>query len=173
MSNVQLMRAYQRARRIAVYFGIDGEVDLRLIVQHARASGKSIFAPVLARDGLRFIEIEVRELVRRNRFGIPEPCHGRYIDAQKLDVVLAPLVAFDACGHRLGMGKGYYDRTFGFLRLRTRWRKPKLVGIGFDFQKIDRLAAQYWDVPLWAAVTNAGIDYFEDTTNDELLASEN
>ena len=166
------MRAYQRARRIAVYFGIDGEVDLRLIVEHARAGGKSIFAPVLARDGLRFIEIGIRGVIRRNRFGIPEPLHGRQIDAQRLDVVLAPLVAFDARGHRLGMGKGYYDRTFGFLRQRMRWRKPKLIGIGFDFQKVDRLVPQHWDVPLWAAVTNAGIDYFEDTTNDELLASE-
>ena len=165
------MRAYQRARKIAVYVGIDGEVDLSAIGEHARSSNKSIFAPVLAQNGLRFVETGTRSGFRRNRFGIPEPDGGRRIDPRELDVVLTPLVAFDNRGHRLGMGKGYYDRCFGFLRRRTRWRKPKLIGIGFDFQKIEKLVPQYWDVPLWGAVTNTGIDYFGGTTTDELLAS--
>jgi 5-formyltetrahydrofolate cyclo-ligase len=170
--NLQRMRAYQRARAIAIYFCIDGEVDLSPVIEHARSSGKAIFVPVLAQNGLRFIELGDRAVYRRNRFGIPEPGSGRRIDPRELDVVLAPLVAFDARGHRLGMGKGYYDRSFGFLRLRTRWRKPKLIGIGFGFQKIDRLVPQHWDVPLWGAVTNTGVHYFEDTTTDELLATE-
>ncbi len=166
------MRAYQRARSVAVYFGIDGEVDLSPIVEHARSSGKSIFAPVLARNGLRFIEIGSHRALRRNRFGIPEPGHGKQMDPRRLDVVLTPLVAFDGCGNRLGMGKGYYDRSFRFLKRRTHWRKPKLVGVGFEFQRTDRLVPQRWDVPLWAAVTNTGIDYFEDTATNELLATE-
>ena len=165
------MRAYQRARKIAVYVGIDGEVDLSAIGEYARSSNKSIFAPVLAQNGLRFVETVTRSGFRRNRFGIPEPHCGRRIDPRELDVVLTPLVAFDNRGHRLGMGKGYYDRCFGFLRRRTRWRKPKLIGIGFDFQKIEKLVPRYWDVPLWGAVTNKGIDYFGGTTTDELLAS--
>lgn len=159
------MRAYQRARAIAVYFGIDGEVDLSSVVQHARANGKSVFAPVLARDGLRFIEIGTGNVFRRNRFGIPEPGDGRRIDPRGLDVVFAPLVAFDTRGNRLGMGKGYYDRSFEFLRLRTRWRRPKLIGVGFEFQRIDRLVPHDWDVPLWGAVTDSGVDYFEGTTD--------
>ena len=159
------MRAYVRARTIAVYFGFDGEVDLSSIIEHARSSGKSIFVPVLERNGLRFVEIGDRKLLRRNRFGIPEPEVHKRIDPRGLDVVLTPLVAFDARGNRLGMGKGYYDRSFSFLRPRTRWRKPKLIGIGFDFQKIDRLVTQHWDVPLWGAVTNSGVDYFEGTTD--------
>ena len=169
--NLQHMRAYQRARKIAVYVGIDGEVDLSAISAHARSSNKSIFAPVLAQNGLRFVETGTRRGFRRNRFGIPEPGGGRRIDPRELDVVLTPLVAFDNRGYRLGMGKGYYDRCFGFLRRRTRWRKPKLIGIGFDFQKIEKLVPRYWDVPLWGAVTNTGIDYFGGTTTDELLAS--
>lgn len=172
MRNLLRTRAYQRARAIAVYFGIDGEIDLSSVIEHARSSGKSVYAPVLAGNGLRFVEIGNRKLFRRNRFGIPEPENGRRIDPRRLDVVLTPLVAFDTLGNRLGMGKGYYDRSFGFLRLRTRWRKPKLIGIGFDFQKIDRLVPQYWDVPLWGAVTNRGVDYFEGTTTNELLAPE-
>ena len=169
--NLRRMRVYQRARRIAVYFSVDGEVNLHAIIAHARACGKSVFAPTLARDGLRFVEIRNRSVYRINRFGILEPGSGRRMDPRGLDLVLAPLVAFDSRGNRLGMGKGYYDRSFGFLGLRTHWRKPKLIGIGFDFQKVGRLTRSDWDVPLWSAVTNAGIDYFEDRTNDELLAS--
>jgi len=168
--NLQRMRAYQRARTIAVYCGIDGEVDLSSVVAHAQSSGKSTFAPILARNGLRFIEIGTNDALRRNRFGIPEPEGGRRIDPRRLDVVLTPLVAFDDRGNRLGMGKGYYDRTFGFLKMRTHWRKPKLIGVGFDFQKVDHLATQHWDVPLWGAVTNGGVHYFEGNTTDELLA---
>ena len=166
------MRAYRRARAVAIYFGIDGEVDLRRVAEHARSSGKSIFVPALRGNSLRFVELGDRNVLRRNRFGIPEPERGRRVDTHRLDIVLAPLVAFDKRGNRLGMGQGYYDRSFSYLGRRTRWQKPKLIGIGFEFQKVDRLVPKSWDVPLWGAVTDGGIDYFEDTATDELLASE-
>ena len=154
------MRTYRRARCVAVYYGIDGEVGLTRVIEHARATGKSVFVPTLARDGLRFVDIGTGDRIIRNRFGIPEPAGGRRIDPRGLDIVLAPLVAFDEMGNRLGMGKGYYDRSFGFLNLRTHWRRPKLIGIGFGLQKVRRLASQTWDVPLTCAVTEQGIDYF-------------
>ncbi len=166
------MPAYQRARAVAIYFGIDGEVDLRCVAEHARSSGKSIFVPALAGNSLRFLELGVRDVLKRNRFGIPEPESGRRVDTRRLDIVLVPLVAFDKRGNRLGMGQGYYDRSFSYLRRRTRWQKPKLIGIGFDFQKVDRLVPKYWDVPLWGAVTDGGVEHFEGIAADELLASE-
>ena len=158
--NLKRMRAYRRARNLAVYLGIDGEVDLGTLVEHARSSGKAVFVPVLAQNGLRFVEADPCITLLRNRFGIPEPVDGRRIDPRALDLVLTPLVAFDAHGNRLGMGKGYYDRSFRFLKFRRCWRKPKLIGIGFDFQRIERLRPQQWDVPLWGAVTNTRVDYF-------------
>ena len=59
------------------------------------------------------------------------------------------------------MGGGYYDRTFSFLRLRRRWLRPRLLGVGFAFQLIGELATQPWDVRLWSAVTDAGIYHFD------------
>jgi 5-formyltetrahydrofolate cyclo-ligase len=152
--------AYRTARRIAVYFGIDGEVDLSRLVADARARHKAIFVPVLAGASLRFVEHDGRQPLSRNRYGIPEPRDGRSIEPQRLDMVLTPLVAVDSHGTRLGMGKGYYDRTFAFLTLRRRWVRPKLVGIGFAFQTLDTISAERWDVRLWGAVTDVGAQIF-------------
>ena len=51
-----------------------------------------------------------------NRFGIPEPAQGRECDPERLELVLTPLVAFAGNGTRLGMGAGFYDKTFAFAR---------------------------------------------------------
>jgi 5-formyltetrahydrofolate cyclo-ligase len=74
--------------------------------------------------------------------------------------VLAPLVAFDARGIRLGMGGGFYDRTFAFLHRRTRWRRPVLMGLGYEFQRVDDVGGHPWDVPLLAVATEARLYRF-------------
>jgi 5-formyltetrahydrofolate cyclo-ligase len=71
-----------------------------------------------------------------------------------LDLVLAPLVAFDAHGNRLGMGGGFYDRSFAYLLRHTRWLRPRLIGLAYDFQRQSRLPSQAWDVPLQAIATD-------------------
>ena len=72
-----------------------------------------------------------------------------------LDLVLVPLVGFDGAGNRLGMGGGFYDRSFAFLGQR-RWRRPRLVGVAFDLQRVDRLPRRAWDVPLDAVASERG-----------------
>jgi len=153
--------AYRKARRIAVYFSVDGEADVGAVLAHAHAQHKRVYAPVLAGRGLRFLELAAGTPMTRNRFGIIEPSGGNELDPRRLDLVLTPLVGVDTHGTRLGMGKGYYDRTFSFLRLRRHWIRPRLLGIGFAFQLIDELAAQPWDVQLWRAITDAGIHHFD------------
>jgi 5-formyltetrahydrofolate cyclo-ligase len=64
-------------------------------------------------------------------------------------------VAFSATGDRLGMGGGYYDRSFAF-RLQSS-APPRLVGVGYGFQRHDGLRAEPWDVPLDAVVTEDGL----------------
>jgi 5-formyltetrahydrofolate cyclo-ligase len=68
--------------------------------------------------------------------------------------VLLPLVAFDPQGGRLGMGGGYYDRTFAFLNGQKGGQKPKLIGLAHHFQQIPKLPIESWDVPLNAIVTD-------------------
>ena len=69
-----------------------------------------------------------------------------------------PLVAFDDRGRRVGMGGGYYDRTFAARRGRRALRRPRLVGVAFGFQRRDALPGAAWDVPLDAAVTENGLE---------------
>ena len=61
--------------------------------------------------------------------------------------------AVDEAGNRIGMGGGFYDRTFAYRRYRTGFSRPRLVGVAFEFQRRERIDAADWDVPLDAAVT--------------------
>jgi 5-formyltetrahydrofolate cyclo-ligase len=74
--------------------------------------------------------------------------------------VLTPLVAFDDTGVRVGVGRGYYDRCFRFLAGRGAWRRPKLLGVAYELQRVPSLPRQSWDVPLWGAVTEAHMRRF-------------
>jgi 5-formyltetrahydrofolate cyclo-ligase len=72
-----------------------------------------------------------------------------------------PLVAFDPSGNRLGMGGGFYDRTFSYLRNRKFWTKPLLIGIAYEFQRLDSLTPSPWDVPLQAIATEKSLHLFD------------
>lgn len=152
---------FRNSRRIAVYLPSDGEVDTAAIIEQAWALGKQVYLPVLVpflHNRLWFARYEADTRLVRNRFGIAEPraVHRQRVETHALDLVLTPLVGFDAKGNRLGMGGGFYDRSFGFLGRRRYWRKPRLVGLAYDFQQLPQLPAQPWDVPLSAVVTDGG-----------------
>jgi 5-formyltetrahydrofolate cyclo-ligase len=158
-AHIRVLPAYRSARRVALFFGFDGEPDLRPLI---RFDGrKEFFVPVISKTQMHFAAIGPRTILERNFYGILEPAKPMLIDARSLDLVLTPLVAFDASGNRLGVGAGYYDRCFAFLRGKRRWLKPKLIGAAYSLQKIDRLDAKDWDVPLWGAVTEQGFERFQ------------
>ncbi len=69
-----------------------------------------------------------------------------------------PLVGFDSCGHRLGMGAGFYDRALRPRLDRTQsFRRPRLIGIAYSVQQVERLEPAPWDVALDLVVTERGI----------------
>ncbi len=74
-----------------------------------------------------------------------------------LDLILMPLVGFDLQGNRLGMGGGFYDRSLAFLRYRLYWKRPRLLGLAYDFQQVDILTADPWDIPMQAVVTDQAV----------------
>ncbi len=151
---------YQRARHLGIYLAVDGELGLEAFMEGSARRNKQLYAPVLRGDSLRFASLRPGVTLEPNRFGILEPLGGPYIDARSLDLVLTPLVAFDDHGVRLGMGGGLYDRCFQFLGLRSAWWKPKLIGVGYEHQHLQSIAAQAWDVRLWCAVTETETYYF-------------
>lgn len=156
------LRPLARARRIAAYMAVDGEVDCATFLAQAQARGRETFLPVLHGQKLMFAPAPAGVALVENRFGIPEPAHGAgcWLRVMDIDVVLMPLVAFDEQGRRLGMGGGYYDRSLRFTANRDGWRRPWLIGLAHEFQRVDAINAQRWDVPLHAVVTERGARCF-------------
>jgi len=148
----------QRARHIAIYLPNDGEIDPHPYMAMAHRKGVHFYLPVLHpihTGKLVFSPYYDGVELTANRFGIPEPAFSKGLrrPAWALDAVLFPLVGFDENGGRLGMGGGFYDRTFAFSRLRPRLA-PKLIGLAHEFQKVKTLPIEPWDVPLHSVVTD-------------------
>jgi 5-formyltetrahydrofolate cyclo-ligase len=156
---IRKLSVFRRARRIGVFVAFDGEPDLSALMETASRNGQWVYAPVISGSQMRFTRVGP-ESMRANLFGILEPALGTEIDPRRLDLVLTPLVAFDDRGTRLGVGRGYYDRCFGFLRHRQAWQRPKLLGVAYELQRAPSLERQPWDIPLWGVVTEAGFHPF-------------
>ena len=148
----------RRGLRVALYAPLPSEIDTAPLEQVARKRGCRIFLPRITdsrRARMQFIEASGP--MRANSLGILEPVRIRAIPARFLDLVFLPLVGFDAAGNRLGMGAGYYDRAFAFRRLRSVWRQPRLIGVGYSLQQLPRIEGGPYDVHLDRVVTEQGI----------------
>jgi 5-formyltetrahydrofolate cyclo-ligase len=148
-------------RHVAIYVAHDCEADPSAIVSLARRNRCELYLPAIAdyrRRRMEFRRYARDTRLRRNRYGIAEPERGaRRIAVRHLDLVLLPLVAVDPRGTRLGTGAGFYDRCLQHLRTGRRWRRPKLIGLGYEFQRVASLAARAWDVPLDALLTEKNL----------------
>jgi len=151
VASLEQLPEFQIDQHIAGYWAVGGELPLHAAVVRLRARGQQYHLPVIGTHHmLRFAPLRTDSAVKPNRYGIPEPeCDAALLLApEQLDLVLLPLVAFDRRGHRLGMGAGYYDRSFAFLHALTRPASPVLIGIGYSFQEVDALPALDHDVRL-------------------------
>lgn len=155
---------FQHSQHIAAYLANDGEADTQDLIAAIWSQGKTAYLPILrfAPDkGLWFGRYAPDTILQPNRYRIPEPAIAAdtIADPSCFDLVLVPLVGFDLAGNRLGMGGGYYDRTFAY-RLENKAQTQRLLGLAFECQKCARLPAEPWDVPLDGVVTEAGIYRF-------------
>ena len=150
--------SFRAARRIALYIAADGEIDPAPICRAAWRRGKQVFLPVLHplhRDRMIFTRYRESDHLLPNRFGILEPSSLRHrVAPWQLDLVLVPLVAFDAAGNRLGMGGGFYDRSFAVVQALHWPRRPTLCGLAHRLQQVAALPVNSWDVPLARVFTD-------------------
>lgn len=156
--NLLASRELRDARSIALYWPNDGEIDPRPLQPTVERMNTDCYLPVLhpiLGNRLWFLRLDRHTPMIRNRFGIPEPDLARTESrrAWTLDVVLMPLVGFTARGDRLGMGGGFYDRTFEFLASPER-HSPRLIGLAHECQRVDSMPTASWDVPMDAVVTD-------------------
>lgn len=150
------------ARRLGAYWAADGELDPAPLLRLAYKRHKDCHFPVLRphpRRKLWFVRHREGDLLVTNRYGLPEPGlrNARIRLPWALDLLLVPLVGFDAGCNRLGMGGGYYDQTLAYLHARRHWRRPLLIGLAHECQRIERLAVRPWDIPLDLVVTERRI----------------
>jgi 5-formyltetrahydrofolate cyclo-ligase len=151
-----LLRAGQR---VAIYSSLREELDTAQLIARALERGCRVFLPRIERrtGRIHFLETFAGCRQSTNHLGILEPQGTARVEARFLDLVLLPLVGFDAQGVRLGMGGGYYDRTFAFRNLHTSWRGPRLIGLAYAFQQLPSITAAAHDVRMDAVVTDKGI----------------
>lgn len=154
-------RWFRSSDQVACYLANDGEIDPWPVIERCWQLGKTCYLPVVSHlswDHLWYAPFEPDTPLVVNRYGVPEPEVDRrhWCRAQSLGLILLPLVAFDTDGNRLGMGAGFYDRSLAFLHRRRYWRRPHLLGLAHDFQRVDALPVEEWDVPLQGVVTDRG-----------------
>ena len=152
------MPEFEHSQRIAVYFAVNGEISLDPVIDAALAQEKQVYLPNLDQRSLRFSPYFRQQKMRINKFRLPEPDvdDGEMLAPGALDLVIAPLVVFDAMRNRIGMGGGFYDRSFEFRKNQDRL-KPKLIGVAHELQRVDRLEPESWDVRLDMIVTDQAV----------------
>lgn len=128
------------AKTIVAYHSLPDEVDTHALIDSLLADEKTVLLPVVKADDMELREYRGRESLHKGAFGILEPQGTPFLEYEKIDVVLVPGVAFDAAGHRLGRGKGYYDR---FLPKATNAVK---IGVCFPFQVVNTIPFEPHDV---------------------------
>ncbi len=157
---IQALPEFKRAKRLAAYVACKGEADPLPSLISAYRVGMTCYLPVLhpfLPGRLLFAVWTPDTPMRKNRFNIPEPAYAfsTCIKPSLLDVVLTPLLGFSQSRHRLGMGGGFYDRTFAYRRRRRIWRGPQLIGVAFDEQQCSQWDIKPWDIALDKVVTQS------------------
>lgn len=143
------------SQTIACYFAQDNEFDCTPIIEFIWAAKKNCFLPVLSDEAektLFFAAYHTPDQLCVNRFNILEPENKVMFPIEKLDIVFTPLVGFDLQGNRLGMGGGYYDRTFAHRR-ENETDKPYLIGLAYECQYLPDIPEESFDVALDAVLT--------------------
>lgn len=155
---------FRQADSIACYLACKGEVNTQAIMQTIWTQGRQCYLPVLTQEQdntMEFVSYNPKTILERNRYGIVQPtfAESNGILPSQLDLVLLPLVAYDNQGSRLGMGAGFYDRVFAFKQQQSM-AKPLLIGLAYDFQQVEKLPCEPWDIQLDGVATESGVRLF-------------
>lgn len=131
---------WQNAGTVLLYHALPDEVDTQLLLDDALLSGKRVLLPKVNGDDLVLYEYTGPDSLTTGAYGILEPNGtSSMYGGTEIDLAIIPGMAFDRHGHRLGRGKGYYDRLLSGLKVYK-------MGICFPFQLLDYLPCEEHDV---------------------------
>ena len=142
---------------VAVYWPLGDELDPMPLLNKLHELGHQTLLPVMLGAGkpLLFRKWESNDSLKIAQFGTYEPCEDKPV--LKPDVILAPLLAFDRHGYRLGYGGGFYDRTIENLR---QTKSVSVFGVAYAAQEMNRVVRGPFDQPLDAVITELGVISF-------------
>jgi 5-formyltetrahydrofolate cyclo-ligase len=143
-----------QARRVACYLAMPGEVDTRVLLARCWSLGKRVCVPARVRAGGPYAMADVRadSPLRDGTWGIREPLQPEWVRPEDVDLVVAPGVAFDVTGGRVGYGGGHYDRMLHGM-MAACGRAPFAVGVAFDFQVLEHVPVGGHDVRMQTVAT--------------------
>lgn len=146
------LRARDDIRRVATFLALPEEIDTAALNRALWQAGYEVYLPYVRDKNVPLLWLPYKEdtPLAPDAAGIPAPPCRDPLEALALDAVITPLVAWDARGTRLGMGGGFYDRTFA---RKIPAAKPWLLGIAYPCQAVATLPRQPWDVPLDAVAS--------------------
>lgn len=149
-------------RSLALYVSAGSEVDTWALRRLCHRRGCRLYLPRILDHYQQRMALcrDTGAPLQPNRFGIGEPPPGPALDPALLPLIVLPLLGFDARGTRLGTGAGYYDRLLARLPRERRARRTRLIGLAYDCQRQEHIAAQPHDVPLDGIVTESGLHWF-------------
>ena len=140
------LECFESASLFATYAAFNGEIDPSEL--NFEKNKQCAFPVAVENSYLKFFLPDGR--MKKSSLGVLEPVDGVEINVMDLEIVLVPLVAIDRSGNRLGFGAGYYDNTFSTEK---KNKKTLLVGLAHDFQIIESIERDPWDVSLDLVVT--------------------
>lgn len=152
-------------QKIAIFLSQDGELDTKKVIEYLwQHTNHEVYLPILetGKHGhMAFARYTPESKLIVSQFGIPEPSVPleQHLNSEHLNRVFMPLVGFDKQGNRIGMGGGYYDRTFEFTK-NSKNHNTYLIGWAHSCQQVEKLPNEPWDIPLNAIITEQGFTAF-------------
>lgn len=157
-SCLQQLPQVRQAQTIAAYIAIAEEVSLAQSIGLFHRQGKRVLLPcidVSEVGAMVFTPYEYNAHLEVAGFGVSQPEVGEQVPVDTIDVVVVPLLAFTSSCHRVGWGRGYYDRFFALRKQQPA--PPWLIGVGFSCQQEEQIDPKPWDVQLDMVVTESRV----------------
>jgi 5-formyltetrahydrofolate cyclo-ligase len=144
---------YAESERILVYAAIRSEVNLAPFIGQAWADGKELYFPKVCGDTMEFYRADSFSELSPGAFGVPEPISTEPVLRMLpfLTPILVPGVAFSRDNHRIGYGKGYYDK---YLTANQKNKRLMAIGIAYSFQMVDGFETDATDYPVQMVITD-------------------
>lgn len=152
LKTIMQMNVFKRTVNVASYISLSGELCTQDMNEYFMTRHHLCLPYMVTgqKGKMDFYSFKKGDELVENRFHILEPKNQpeNLVSEDKIDVIIVPLVAFDNKGNRMGMGGGYYDRMLKKVR-----KDCLVIGVAYEFQQVDELLVEEWDMPMDIVIT--------------------